>query len=59
MPQTERPPLYQVNSKRQDTIATMIPCLCFLRMALTYIVPVLSRPTEAVQMVLRQVELSW
>ena len=26
--------------KRQDTIATMIPCLCFLRMALTYIVPV-------------------
>ena len=37
----------------------MIPCLCFLRMALTYIVPVLSRPTEAVQMVLRQAELSW
>ena len=27
-------------NKRQDTIATMIPCLCFLRMALTYIVPV-------------------
>ena len=27
-------------AKRQDTIATMIPCLCFLRMALTYIVPV-------------------
>ena len=26
--------------KRQDTIATVIPCLCFLRMALTYIVPV-------------------
>ena len=42
----------------KDTIAMMIPCLCFLRMALTYIVPVLYRPTEAVQTVLRQAELS-
>ena len=56
IPLTERPSQMR---KRQDTIATMIPCLCFLRMALTYIVPVLYRPTEAVQTVLRQAELSW
>jgi len=39
-----RPSSHKANlipqSKRQDTIATMIPCFCFLRMALTYIVPV-------------------
>ena len=39
-----RPSSHKANlipqSKRQDTIAMMIPCLCFLRMALTYIVPV-------------------
>ena len=39
-----RPSSHKANlipqSKRQDTIATMIPCLCFLRMALMYIVPV-------------------
>ena len=27
-------------NKRQDTAVMVIPCLCFLRMALTYIVPV-------------------
>ena len=56
---TQRLPQNAPYNKRQDTAVMVIPCLCFLRMALTYIVPVLHRPTEALQTVLRQAVLSW
>ena len=37
---TQRLPRNAPYNKRQNTAVIVIPCLCFLRMALTYIVPV-------------------
>ena len=37
---TQRLPRNAPYNKRQNTAVMVIPCLCFLRMALTYIVPV-------------------
>ena len=40
---TQRLPRNAPYNKRQNTAVMVIPCLCFLRMALTYIVPVRYR----------------